>query len=352
MSSKTYRQALAEAMTSALSEHQNTFIIGQGVTDFKALFGTTEGLAASFPGRVIETPIAEDSIAGICIGAALNGMYPINTHIRADFSLLIFNQLLNLAAKYKYMFGGLFEVPMMIRLIIGRSWGQGAQHSQSLQSLLAHVPGLVVVMPSNPSTIIDSYQYAVQKYKGPVVMLEHRLMYELEFESTIKKGSASMFGSLLEREGTDLTIVATSIMVVEARRAAQYLQEYGISLEVIDLHSISHPDHELIYKSVSKTGKLIVADTSWPSYGVCAEINRVINERDPSILKKPPISLGMSPSPCPTAKALEDLYYPEISDIVEAVRTLLDDDDSRLENLSTPARQSMSDFYKKFRGPF
>ena len=163
-------------------------------------------------------------------------------------------------------------------------------------------------------------------------------MYELEFESTIKKGSASIFGSLLEREGTDLTIVATSIMVVEARRATQYLQEYGISLEVIDLHSISHPDHELIYKSVSKTGKLIVADTSWPSYGVCAEINRVINERDPSILKKPPISLGMSPSPCPTAKALEDLYYPEISDIVEAVRTLLDDDDSRLENLSTPAR--------------
>ena len=155
----TYVSALFKAMQEIMKKNDNAIIIGQGVTDFKGLFGTTSGLKEKYPHRIIETPLAEDSIAGICIGASLNGMYPINTHIRADFSLLIFNQLINLAAKYKYMFGGLFEVPMMIRLIVGRSWGQGAQHSQSLQSLFAHIPGLVVVMPSNPESIIQSYLY-------------------------------------------------------------------------------------------------------------------------------------------------------------------------------------------------
>ena len=182
MSSNTYREALAVAMREAMDNHDHTMIIGQGVADFKGLFGTTTGLAEKYPTRVIETPLAEDSIAGVCIGAALNGMYPINTHIRADFGLLIFNQLINLAAKYRYMFGGLFEVPMMMRMVIGRSWGQGAQHSQSLQSLLAHIPGLVVVMPATPQSILASYKYAIEKHRGPVVMLEHRLTYELQFE--------------------------------------------------------------------------------------------------------------------------------------------------------------------------
>lgn len=125
MSEITYRQALAIAMQEAMELSDRTMIIGQGVTDFKGLFGTTLGLSEKYPDRVIETPIAEDSIAGICIGASLNGLYPINTHIRADFGLLIFNQMINLAAKYRYMFGGLFEVPMLFRLIVGRSWGQG-----------------------------------------------------------------------------------------------------------------------------------------------------------------------------------------------------------------------------------
>ena len=123
------------------------------------------GLKEMYPDRLIETPIAEDSVAGICMGLALNGMYPINTHIRADFGLLIFNQLINLAAKYRYMFGGLFEVPSLFRMVIGRSWGQGAQHSQSLQSLMAHIPGLTVIMPSSPKAIELSYRHAISEYK-------------------------------------------------------------------------------------------------------------------------------------------------------------------------------------------
>jgi len=350
MSTNTYREALEVAMNKAMDENENTLIIGQGVADFKGLFGTTSGLAVKYPNRVIETPLAEDSIAGICIGASLNGMYPINTHIRADFGLLVFNQLINLAAKYKYMFGGLFEVPMMMRMIIGRSWGQGAQHSQSLQSLMAHIPGLVVVRPASPQSILESYDFAVNHHRGPVVMLEHRLMYEIEFENKKTNLSNPLMGSILEREGKDVTIVATSVMVLEAKRAADYLASNGISVEIIDLHSISHPDKKMITESVKKTGKLLVADTSWAQFGVAAEINRIINESDPSILKSPSISLGMAQSPCPTAKALEDIYYPDVHDIVVEVLKLAGNSD-KLQT-AIPQKQSMTDFYKHFKGPF
>jgi len=345
-----YREALAQAMNEAL-ENPNTLLIGQGVTDFKGIFGTTQGLSDKYPERVIETPLAEDSITGICIGAALNGMYPINTHIRADFGLLAFNQLINLAAKYRYMFGGLFEVPMMIRMVIGRSWGQGGQHSQSIQSLMAHIPGLVVLMPATPQAILHSYKYAIQKHRGPVVMLEHRLMYELSFEGHIENQLIAPFGSRIERIGTDVTIVATSVMVLEAKRASDYLADHGISVELIDLHSISHPDADMIFNSVNKTGRLLVVDTSWVAYGVAAEMSRIIAERDPSVLKKPVISLGMQPAPCPTSKALEDLYYPDVHDIVDAIGTLVNGN-TKEHTIPLPAKQSMTDFYKHFKGPF
>jgi pyruvate dehydrogenase E1 component beta subunit len=342
-----YREALAIAMADAM-KNPSTLIIGQGVTDFKGIWGTTTGLPQKYPKRVIETPLSEDAVAGICIGASLNGMYPINTHIRVDFSLLIFNQLINLAAKYRYMFGGLFEIPMMFRLVIGRSWGQGAQHSQSLQSLLSHIPGLVVLMPSNSQSIIESYSYALNHHRGPVVMLEHRLMYELEFEQ--KNEENHPFETRIDRKGESVTIIATSVMVLEARRACDYLAKFNIYPEIIDLHSISHPNYDLIFESVKKTGRLLVADTSWIPYGVAAEMSRAIAERDPSILKKPIKSLGMAQAPCPTAKALEDLYYPDVHDLVASVAELIYGREKH--DIPLPKKQPMTDFYKHFKGPF
>ena len=205
----------------------------------------------------------------------------------------------------------------MFRMVVGRSWGQGAQHSQSLQSLMAHIPGLVVIMPADPKSILESYRYAVQEHKGPVVMLEHRLLYELSFEDDNNQLSHPLFGSKLEREGSDLTLIATSVMVLEAKRAADHLSENNISVEIINLHSISHPDKEMILKSVEKTGKMLIADTSWAGYGVAAEMNQIINEYNPSILKAPTRSMGMISTPCPTAKVLEDMYYPDVHDIVD-----------------------------------
>jgi acetoin:2,6-dichlorophenolindophenol oxidoreductase subunit beta len=350
----SYREAIYQSMYSALDENPNTIIMGQGVDDHKGTFGTTSGLSNKFGNkRVFDIPLSEEGTTGIAVGAALNGIYPIQTHIRADFSLLAMNQIINLAAKYKYMYGGAFEVPMLIRLIIGRSWGQGAQHSQSLQSLFAHIPGLIVIMPSSADAVLASYNYAIKNHAGPVVSLEHRLLYDLNFNSNYQGQSRKedLTSSKIIKKGSGLTIVATSIMVLEAQRAAEYLaKEAGIDSEIIDLHSISHYNKELILESVSRTGKLLIADTSWQAYGVCAEITRVICEYNPAILKFPVITMGMQPAPCPTSKILEDLYYPSLRALTDNIAFLVTG--KKNHGIKLPDEKSMTEGYKKFKGPF
>lgn len=348
----TYRDALVTVMHDALLKHEKTLVIGQGVTDHIGIFGTTSGLQAEFGAhRVIEAPLAEEAVTGICIGAALAGLYPINTHIRADFGLLAANQLINMAAKYRYIYGGLFEVPMMIRMIIGRSWGQGAQHSQSLQSLFAHCPGLTVLMPSSPQAILTEYPHAVAHNRGPVIMLEHRLLYDLSFEAPPANAAPrEPMRAHVEREGRDVTIVATSLMVLEARRAADHMAKHGIDCEVIDLNCVSHIDADTVLGSVRKTGRLLVADTSWQGYGVNAEICRLVAQHDPTMLRAPVAGLGMAPSPCPTAKALEDAFYPNLGDMCRAVVDLVAGAD--VTTIPMPSERSSTEAYKSFRGPF
>jgi acetoin:2,6-dichlorophenolindophenol oxidoreductase subunit beta len=349
----SYKNSIHHVMEESLARFPETIIMGQGVDDHKGTFGTTTGLAQKYGSdRVFDIPLSEESNMGIAIGAALNGLYPIQTHIRNDFSLLAMSQIVNTAAKYKYMYGGHFEVPLLVRMIIGRSWGQGAQHSQSLQSLFAHIPGLVVLMPSSADAIIDSYSCAVKKYKGPVISIEHRQLYEMEFNSTATAFSFeyhNAFSSKMVCEGKDITIVATSIMVVEAQRVAKYLlNEMGIQCEIIDLHSISHYNKEMILNSVKKTGKLLVADTSWQAYGVCAEISRVICEYNPAILTMPVVSIGMQPTPCPTTKKLEDLFYPNDYTFIKRVVEMI-----KGKNHTLPNQDGInSHAYKNFKGPF
>jgi pyruvate/2-oxoglutarate/acetoin dehydrogenase E1 component len=350
----TYREALAIAMHEALATHPEVIIMGQGVDDHKGIFGTTLGLQNEFgPARVFDVPLAEEATTGIGVGAALNGLYPIQTHIRADFALLAMNQIVNLAAKYRYMFGGRFSVPMLIRMVVGRSWGQGAQHSQSLQSLFAHIPGLTVIMPSHPNSILESYRHAVAAYPNPVISFEHRLMYDLQFECSEYPAEpvASPFASRVARKGDAVTIVATSIMVLEAMRAAEHLRTHaGIECEVIDLHCISHPDRQMVLSSLAKTGLLLVADTSWQAFGVGAEVCRWVCETAPSLLKAPVVTLGMAPASCPTAKSLEDLFYPNLGTLADAVARLVT---GRKEHgVRLPTETSMADVYKRFKGPF
>ena len=347
-SNLSYRNALQKAMYHSMKLNKNSIIIGQGIDDPKKIFGTTEMLLEKFgKTRSVDTPISEEGITGVCLGMSLNKIYPIQTHIRSDFLLLASNQIINLIAKYKYMFGGLYKVPMLLRVVIGRSWGQGAQHSQSLQSLYSHIPGLKVIMPSSSQSILDSYPKIVSSFSGPVISFEHRLLYDLEFKVQEKK-DFNPFSSILVKRGTDLTIVATSIMVLEAKRASEFVKKfYNINCEIIDLHCTSDIDRRKILRSVKKTKKLLVADTGWANYGVCAEINRIINESCINWLDKPVKSLSMKFTSCPTSKSLEELFYPNQIDFVKEILELLN-----IKQKHLPSEKSMSDVYKKFKGPF
>lgn len=348
----SYAGALLETMDAGLADHPNAFIMGQGVDDFKGIFGSTTDLAKKYgAARVFDVPLMEEGMTGVAIGASLVGDYPITTHIRADFSFLAMNQIINLASKYRYMFGGIMSCPMLIRLVVGRSWGQGAQHSQSPQATFAHYPGLTVVMPSTSQAILDMYPQIINRHPGPVVSIEHRLLYNLDFSVSASKPAKPIpLTSYVAREGSDVTVVATSVMVLEAMRAAQYVSEKaGIEVEVIDLNSISHPDWDLVAASVRKTGRLVIADTSWLEYGVTAEVCRQLMLRDPGMLRQPPAMLGMAAAPCPTAKSLEDIYYPSQHETVEAILAQVRGTGHGIE---LPAERSMTEGYKRFRGPF
>ena len=346
----SYANALLETMDGGLSAHPNAFIMGQGVDDFKGIFGSVTDLAKKYGSqRVFDLPLMEEGMTGIAIGAALVGDYPITTHIRADFSFLAMNQILNLAAKYHYRFGGIMSCPMLIRLVVGRSWGQGAQHSQSPQATFAHYPGLTVIMPATSQAIVDMYPQIINRHRGPVISIEHRLLYNLDF-SVSESGKPIPLTSYVAREGRDVTVVATSVMVVEALRAAQYVQEKaGVEAEIIDLNSISHPDWDLVAESVRKTGRLVIADTSWLEYGVAAEVCRQLVLRDPTMLRSPPSMLGMAPAPCPTAKSLEDIYYPSQHETVDAMLTQVR---GAGHGIALPTEKSMTEGYRRFRGPF
>lgn len=346
----SYRDALARAMRQALAEHDHTLILGQGVADHKGTFGTTLDLHREFGAdRVIDMPLCEEGTTGLAVGAAINGAYPIHVHIRADFVFLAINQIINMASKMAYMSDGRVHVPMLIRLVVGRSWGQGAQHSQSPQSLFAHFPGIAVVMPSDAQAILDTYPALIASHRGPVVSVEHRLLYDTKFTYD-RAQSGPALGSRLLRRGGDVTIVATSIMVLEAVRAAKHLAAAGIECEIIDLHSPSHYDQEMILASLGRTGRLVVADTSWLPFGTGAEIARLVVMTDPRLLRAPARFIGMAWTPCPTAKVLEDAYYPTLDDLVDTVAALVR---GRADHgVALPGETSMADVYKKFKGPF
>ena len=347
----TYRDALLRTMRTALAEHPHVVVMGQGVADHKGTFGTTLGLADAFGAdRVIETPIAEEGMTGIAVGAALGGLYPIVTHIRVDFALLAMNQIVNLMAKYRYMFGGRFAVPLLVRLVIGRGWGQGAQHSQSLQSMFAHVPGLDVIMPATAESVLSAYPWLITNHRGPVLSIEHRLLYDVTFRVPPSVAPASPFYSRLARRGTHATVVATSLMVLDALRAAEHLAPSGIDVEVIDLHCPSRPDADLVCASVAKTGRLLVLDTSWQAYGVAAEVCRLVAERAPATLRAPVVTMGMAPAPCPTGKSLEDRFYPTLHSVTAALARLVTGTDAH--GIALPPEASQTESYKRFRGPF
>ena len=343
MSQMSYGQAIHNALVLAMEKDPSVFIQGIGVDDHKAVFGSTKGLVERFgKERVFDTPISEGAMTGIAIGAALAGMRPVHIHIRVDFLYLAMDQLLNLAAKWRYMFGGNRSVPIVIRAVIGRSWGQGAQHSQSLQSFFMHVPGIKVAMPTTPyeakgillASIFDP---------NPVVLIEHRLLYDISDEVPDSYYEFPLGKAVTRREGGDVTIVANSYMAVECLRAAEILKEQGIEAEVIDPVSLVPLDIKTILNSVRKTGRLLVTECGWTNCGASAEISAQVAEKAFEVLKHPIRRIGNEQVPCPISKPLENLFYPDVRKIVSTVGEMMN------RNL---AEQEISLATHQFKGPF
>jgi pyruvate dehydrogenase E1 component beta subunit len=339
----SYRDAIHAALNQAMEEDSSVIVMGIGVDDHKAVFGSTKDLVKRFgPHRVFDTPIAEGGMTGVAIGAALGGLKPVHIHIRCDFLYLALDQLLNLAAKWRSMFGGQMSVPLVVRAVVGRSWGQGAQHSQSLQSFMMHVPGIKVVMPT---TAYDAQGLLLSAIAdpNPVFLLEHRLLYELTGEVPDYCRAIPFGKTVVRREGDDVTIVANSYMAVEALRAADVLSGYGIQAEVVDPVSLVPMDEVTILNSVRKTGRLVVVDTSWVTCGVSAEIAALVAEKAFDSLKAPVKRLGMQRTVCPVSKPLERAFYPHAGTIVAEVLDLLGE-----QQLGAQVPETAT----SFKGPF
>lgn len=312
-----YARAIAESTHQAMEIDESVFVVGQGTRDRGQIFGSLEGVYDKYgPGRVIEMPISESAITGICIGAALNGLRPILVLQRADFVFLALDQIINHAAKYYFMFGGQTRVPLTIRLIVGRGWGQGPQHSQSLHSMFAHFPGLRVVAPADPYTAKGVLLNSVFS-DDPVIIFEGRPLYQ-QTQNVPKKPYVFPFGKAIKIiEGKDITIAAISFLVPEAVKAADELRQKGISAEVIDIISINPLDIKTISDSVEKTGRMLILDTSWGFCGISAEISAQINERLFGKLRVPIKRLTVAYCPTPAAPELEKCFYPSTERILE-----------------------------------
>ncbi len=344
----TYGEAVFEATRSEMARDPSVFVMGQGVDDARGMFGTTLGLHKEFgPERSFDVPLAEDAMTGVGIGAALMGMRPIQVHQRMDFVLLCMNQIVNMASKMSYMFSGAHRVPLVIRAIIGRSWGQGAQHSQAFHSYFMHIPGLRVVAPTTPHDAKGCLIQAIRD-DNPVIMIEHRMLHNVKGVVPPESYEIPYGKARVLSPGKDITIVGISHMALECVRAKHLLEDAGIDAEVIDPVSLSPLDISTIAASVERTGRLLVVDTGWLSCGASSEILSEtferIGERRHFVAKR----LGYLPTPCPTTKILENLYYPSPQSIAQATYRLV-------RGESAPAWQPGkvdSAEVAEFRGPF
>lgn len=345
----TYAEAINEALNLSLKKDKNLLCFGLGVGDPKEVFGTTKNLKKNFGDkRVFDMPTSENAMTGIAIGCAIKKCSVVMTHQRLDFSLLAFDQIINNAAKIFYMFNGEFSVPLTLRLIVGRGWGQGPTHSQSYQSLFSHVPGLKVVMPSNPD---DAKKVLIQSIldPNPVIYIEHRWLHDQK--GYVEKGYKTKNlgkGNLL-MSGKDITIVSSSFMTTEALIASKILKANKIGVDLIDLCSIKPLDEKIIIKSVKKTGRLLILDSGHNFLSIASEIASIVTSKLFKNLKLSPKKIAMPDFPVPTSYALTRNFYPGHEQIIEYCEKTF----KRKIKYRKISKNTNHDVpHKKFRGPF
>jgi len=316
----TYLEAIREAQARALAEDPRVFIYGQDVGVFGGAFKATKGLAREFPGRVIDAPISEDAIVGFAVGAAIEGLRPIVEMQFADFSSVAFNQIVNQAATLFWRTG--VPCPIVIRLPSGGTSGSGPFHSQTLEAVYAHFPGLIVV---TPATVEDAYSLLLESVAvdDPVIFCEHKFLYYHLKAERLPTEALPLGKARIAREGRDLPVVAYSAMVHEALAAAEELREEGWELEVVDLRTVKPLDTDTVMASVARTGRLLCVGEAWPWGGVTAEVIARVASEGLSLLDAPPQRLNAKDTPIPYHPNLWTAHRPTARSIATAARQLL-----------------------------
>ncbi len=319
----TVPEAVREALDQALGLDKNMFVMGQGVDDPSGMFGMTLNLQEKFgKDRVFDTPLSENALTGIAVGAALTGMRPVYFHNRPDFLLLAMDQIANHAAKYSFMFAGRMRVPLVIIAVIGKGWGSAAQHSQSLHGLFMHIPGIRLIMPSTAHDAKGLLASGIAD-GNPVVLIEHRWLFKHKSHVPEELYAIPLGKGIVRRKGKDVTIVGISYMVIEALRASEELAKEGIDAEVIDPRTLRPLDEEIILKSVKKTGHLVIADTDWKTCGAASEIASMVAQKGLKHLKSDVKIVAWPDVPVPSSYVLEEAFYPDKNSIIKSVKETL-----------------------------
>ncbi|MEI5995603.1 alpha-ketoacid dehydrogenase subunit beta [Candidatus Enterococcus mansonii] len=320
----TYLQAINEALDEALAQDKRVFLLGEDIGVYGGGFGATQGLQEKYgQERVRDTPISESAIAGAAVGAAMTGMRPVMELQFSDFITVAMDQLVNQAAKIHYMYSGKANVPLVMRTAAGAGTGAAAQHSQSLENWMAHIPGLKVIQPSNAYDA-KGLLHAAVKDNNPVMFYEHKLLYKTSGDVPNEPYMIPIGVADIKHEGEDVSIIATGIMVNKALEAAAIAKERGISVEVIDPRTLVPLDTETILRSVRKTKRAIVVTEAVKNSGFSAELTSIIAESDIAMqLKAPIVRLGGAFVPMPAQKILESKAIPQVESIVQAIEELM-----------------------------
>jgi len=340
----SYSEAINEALTETIKNNKKVIIIGLGADDPKGIFGTTLGIKEKYPNNVFDMPTAENGFTGFALGLAISGYRPVIVHQRVEFSLLSIEQIFNQIAKWHYMSAGKIKVPLVIRLIIGKGWGQGPQHSQSLETIFAHIPGLKVVCPSNAEDAKD-LMIASIKDNNPVIFFEHRWCHvttgKLKENRKIKKiGKAK-----IAVKGSKISLISYSYSTLECIMASKILGKFGISCEVLDLRSLRPLDKASIIQTANKTKKVLVVDNGMKTFGISSEISCIISENLKNILVE---RIGVLETPIPSTVSLAKYCYPEHPLIIRKVCRML----NIKKKIFFYKRKNPDQPNSSFRGPF
>jgi acetoin:2,6-dichlorophenolindophenol oxidoreductase subunit beta len=316
----TYREAVRDAMSTAMRRDEGVFIMGEDIAEMGGSMGVTQGMLQEFgPERVRNTPISEMAIVGAGIGAAIAGMRPIVEVMYQDFTTLAMEQIVNQAAKHRYMSGGQVKVPLTVRTQGGAGWSPGAQHAQQLEAWFVHVPGLKVVFPSTPEDVRGLLWTSIYD-DNPVIFFEHRTLYGIKSEVPEEIDAIDLGSARVHREGEDVTVVATGRLVHEAVAAAVELEKEGISVEVVDPRTLLPLDEDALVESVKKTNRCVVAHEAIVRMGFGAEVAALVQERAFDYLDAPVERVGARFAPLPFAPVMEEYVVPHSEDVVAAIK--------------------------------